>query len=79
METKLLAGVMQTDTYVRLQVAEELAEYFKKEENVPEDFPELERLIAGLGSWMSSSNSKVDRGLQAAVARLPVPRLTLVE
>ena len=59
MEAKLLTGVLQTDTYVRLQVAEEMTEYFKKEENSPEEFPELDRLIVGLATWMSSSNSKV--------------------
>ncbi len=75
MEARLLAGVVQTDTYIRLQVAEELTEYFKKEEHSPEDFPELERLIAGLGSWMSSSNSKVGRRREGETAwprRTPV-------
>ena len=58
-EAKLLAGVVQTDTHKRLQVAEELLTYFKNEENSASEFPELERLIAALSAWMTSSNFKV--------------------
>ena len=59
MEARFLAGIIQTDTYQRLQVAEEILEFFKDEEHVPQEFPELDRMIGGLGAWMSSSNSKV--------------------
>ena len=58
MEAELLAGVIQTDTHKRLQVSEQLIHYFKKEENF-DDFPEFDRLISGLSSWMGSSNFKV--------------------
>lgn len=59
MEAELLAGVIQTDTHKRLQVAEQLIEYFKKEDAV-EEFPDFEHLISGLSSWIGSSNFKVD-------------------
>lgn len=58
-EARLLARVVQTDTHTRLQVAEELVEYFKGGEHAPEEFPEMDRLVAGLAAWMASSNSKV--------------------
>ena len=58
METELLAGVIQTDTHKRLQVAEQLLEHFKKEDAVDE-FPEFEQLINGLSSWIGSSHFKV--------------------
>lgn len=59
MEARLLADVLKTDTHVRVQVAEELMEWIRNEENEPEAFPDLERLIAGLSQWMGSSNFKV--------------------
>ena len=62
METILLAGVIQTDTHKRLQVAEQLNDYFRKEDSSKE-FPEFERLVAGLAVWMNSSNFKVQEGL----------------
>lgn len=58
MEAELLAGVIQTDTHKRLQVAEQLLGYFKKEEAVDE-FPDFERLISGLAAWIGSSHFKV--------------------
>lgn len=58
-EAKLLAGVVQTDTHKRLQVAEELLHYFKNEDNSVDGFPEFERLVAALSAWMTSSNFKV--------------------
>lgn len=58
MEEQLLAGVIQTDTHKRLQVAEQLNEYFRKEDCFKE-FSEFERLVVGLAVWMSSSNFKV--------------------
>ena len=61
MEAKLLAGVLQADTHTRIQVSEELLEWMKNEENQPEAFPELERLVEGLVTWMSSNNFKVER------------------
>lgn len=59
METRILAGVLQSDTHQRLTVGEEALEYFKKDCHKPKDFPELERLVGGLAAWLSSSNFKV--------------------
>ena len=61
MEAKLLNAVHQTDTHVRIEASEQLLAYFKSEEASPQDFPDLEHLIAGLAAWLSSSNSKVTR------------------
>lgn len=58
MEAELLAGVIQTDTHKRLQIVDQLIEYFKKEVDFDE-FPDFERLIGGLSSWLGSSNFKV--------------------
>lgn len=58
MEAELLAGVIQTDTHKRLQIAEQLIEHFKKED-VFDDFPDIESLVGGLSSWVGSSNFKV--------------------
>ncbi len=59
MEAKLLAGVIQTDTHKRLQVADDLTDYFKNNDNGIEEFQELDRLVSGLAVWMGSSNFKV--------------------
>lgn len=59
MEADLLAGVIQTDTHKRLQVAEQLIEYLKREDGF-DDFPDFEQLITGLSSWIGSSNFKVE-------------------
>lgn len=59
MEEKLLAAVLQTDTHKRLQAADELVDYFKREETIISDFPDIDQLIAGLASWMGNSNFKV--------------------
>ena len=59
MEAKLLTGVLQSDTHIRQQAAEELLEWVKCEENDPAAFPELDRLVGGLVGWMTSSNFKV--------------------
>ena len=59
MEERLLADVLKTDTHVRVQVSEELSEWMRKEDNDPEAFPDLERLVGGLAQWMGSSNHKV--------------------
>ena len=59
MEARLLADALKTDTHVRTQVAEELSEWMRSEENDPDAFPELERLVAALVQWMGSSNHKV--------------------
>lgn len=56
MEAQMLAGVIQTDIHKRMQVAEQLIEYFRKEDC---DFSELDDLVARLASWMSSSSFKV--------------------
>ena len=58
MEAELLAGVIQTDTHKRLQIADKLIEYFKKEDAF-DDFQDIERLMGGLSSWVASSNFKV--------------------
>lgn len=59
MEARLLADALKTDTHVRVQVAEELSEWMKKEDNDPDAFPELDRLVGALAQWMGSSNHKV--------------------
>jgi CLIP-associating protein 1/2 len=59
MEARLLADVLKTDTHVRVQASEELSEWMRNEENDPEAFPELDRLVGGLAQWMGSSNHKV--------------------
>ena len=56
-EEKLLKGVQDSKTDVRLQTAEQLMNYFK--EHDPRELQELERFIAGLSVWASSSNYKV--------------------
>lgn len=59
MESELLAGVIQTETHKRLQVAERLMDYFSKREDSLLDFPDFDRLISGLSTWVGSSNFKV--------------------
>ncbi len=59
MEAKLLAGVTQTDTHKRLQVADDLTDFFKNNDQGIEEFQELDRLVSGLAVWMGSSNFKV--------------------
>lgn len=61
MEARLLADALKTDTHVRVQVSEELSEWMRNEENEPDAFPELDRLIGALAQWMGSSNHKVWR------------------
>lgn len=58
MEAELLAGVIQTDTHKRLQIADKLIEHFKKEDAF-DDFQDIERLMGGLSSWVASSNFKI--------------------
>ena len=59
MESKILAGVLQSDTHTRLQAGEQLLEYLRDEENQLGEFEDLEELIKGLANWMSSSNFRV--------------------
>ena len=59
MEERLLADVLKTDTHVRVQASEELSEWMRNEENEPEAFPDLDRLVGGLAQWIGSSNHKV--------------------
>ena len=59
MEAELLAGVIQTETHKRLQVAEKLLDYFSKREGSLVDFPDFDHLISGLSTWVGSSNFKV--------------------
>lgn len=59
MEARLLATVLQTDVHKRLQAADEIQEYLKNEETSVEEFPEFDRLVSGLASWMGNSNFKV--------------------
>ena len=68
MEARLLSDALKTDTHVRVQVAEELSDWMKNEENDPENFPELERLVGALAQWMGSSNYKVE-SLRVALNR----------
>ena len=62
MEAKLLAGVIQSDTHKRLQVAEELTDYFKNHDDSIEEFQEFDRLVSALAAWVGSSNFKVALG-----------------
>lgn len=55
----MLAGVIQTDTHKRLQVAEELIDYFKNNKESVNEFEEFDRLVSGLAVWMGNSNFKV--------------------
>ena len=59
MEARLLASVLQTDTHKRLAAADEISEFFKKDDTNLDEFAELDRLVAGLAAWMGSSNFKV--------------------
>ena len=59
MEARLLASVVQTDVHKRLQASDELIDYLKQEDTSVEEFPEIDRLISGLASWMGNSNFKV--------------------
>lgn len=59
MESKILSGVLSTDTHVRLQAGELLLEYLRDESNQLEQYEELDALISGLANWMSSSNFRV--------------------
>ena len=59
MESKILAGVLQSDTHTRLQAGEQLLEYLRDEGNQLGEFEDLEELIKGLANWMSSSNFRV--------------------
>ena len=63
MESELLAGVIQTETHKRLQVAEILMEYFSKREDSILEFPDFDRLMSGLSTWVGSSNFKVCRAM----------------
>ena len=59
MEARILASVLQTETHKRLAAVDEISDYLKKEENSLDEFAEVDRLVAGLVAWMSSSNFKV--------------------
>lgn len=59
MEARLLASVLQSDTHKRLAAADEISDYLKREEGALDDFAEIDHFIAGLASWMGSSNFKV--------------------
>ena len=63
MEEKLLADVFDNDMHVRLDAGERLTDYFRKADSTPDAFPDLERLIGGLASWLNSSNFKVSTWL----------------
>lgn len=74
MEAELLAGVIQTDTHKRLQVADQLLEYFKKDAAFDE-FPDFDSLISGLSSWIGSSNFRVRFYMHIYLCRLSCPYL----
>lgn len=59
MEDKLLAGVLSPETHTRLSTGEQLIEYFTDDDNSPDSFEDLDRLIGGLAAWMGSSHFKV--------------------
>ena len=59
MEEKLLTDVLSTETQRRLTTGDRVLEYFRDENNIPEEFQDLDTLIAGLAAWMGSSHFKV--------------------
>ena len=77
MEAILLAGVIQTDTHKRLQVAEQLNDYFSKDDSSRE-FPEFDRLVEGLATWMSSSNFKVEEALYFILMEAILMSVTMI-
>lgn len=54
-----LANVLTQDTRRRLQTHEELLEYLRRDDSSLL-CEEMDKLINGLSSWISSSNFKVD-------------------
>lgn len=64
MEARILASVLQTETHKRLAAVDEISDYLKKEETSLDEFAEVDRLVAGLVAWMSSSNFKVSLGVR---------------
>ena len=56
---RLLAEMFDKDTNKRLQVGIALHGFLSEEENSVHDFDDLDRLIAGLVTWINSSHPKV--------------------
>jgi CLIP-associating protein 1/2 len=59
MESKLLKGVLQTNTTARLQVADDLLKFLLKDESSLDGFEDLDLLVEGLVAWLGSSHFKV--------------------
>ena len=72
MESKILAGVLHSDTHIRLQSGEQLLDYLRDENNELAEYEELESLIGGLANWMTSSNFRV------SIKRLKIITMWLV-
>ena len=60
---RLLLEIFEKDTNRRLQAGVALQAYLDEEENSVHDFDDVDRLIAGLVTWISSSHPKVLLGL----------------
>eukprot|EP00117_Sycon_ciliatum_P043363 scpid23818/ scgid31407/ CLIP-associating protein 2; Cytoplasmic linker-associated protein 2 len=56
---RLLAEMFDKDTNKRLQVGIALHGFLSEEENSVHDFDDLDRLIAGLVTWINSSHPKI--------------------
>ena len=61
MESKLLNGVLQTNTTVRLQVADDLLKYLLNDSTTLSGFEDVDQLVVGLVAWLGSSHFKVNQ------------------
>ena len=61
MESKLLSGVLQTNTTVRLQVADDLLKFLLNDSNTLAGFEDVDQLVTGLLAWLGSSHFKVSQ------------------
>lgn len=61
MESKLLSGVLQTNTTVRLQVADDLLKFLLNDSATLSGFEDVDQLVVGLIAWLGSSHFKVSQ------------------
>ena len=61
MEERLVKGVLQSNTTVRLQVAEELLTFLSDPSSSLTGFEDLDQVVEGLVAWLGSSHFKVTR------------------
>lgn len=69
MESKLLSGVLQTNTTVRLQVADDLLKFLLNDSATLSGFEDVDQLVVGLIAWLGSSHFKVSRADPSVDAR----------